>query len=158
MYKISDFNIMTQKQVEDIGIEFLDTSEITWGGEWGQQLLDRDEEEGGKPINGLVYEKFENGKLDCYCTYIKGIKEGVLVQFYENGDVKKYTEMCGGSSNGICVEWYENNKVKIYERRVYGVLDTYTKWDEQGNILEQATETVEKNKGLINKYKEMYDN
>ncbi len=154
MYTISNFSIKTKEEIEKVGIEFI--GDISWDSE-GYRILDNDEENGGKPINGYLYEKYKNGNLDYYAMFKCGLDEGETVEFYEAGGVKCYSEKSRGLSNGIVVEWYENGMIKKFEKRVYGILDTYTKWDEQGDIIEKVTETIDKNKDLIVERRKKYE-
>lgn len=155
VHKISDFNIMTQEEVERIGIEF--AGEVTWDSKYGYQILDKDEEDGGKPINGYLYEKFKSGNLIYYSMYEDGLGEGEFVEFYESGQVWTHSQLSKGVHHGVCIEWYENNNIKRCEKRAYGILETYIEWDENGNIVKQVTETTDENKKLIQERRRLYE-
>lgn len=100
----------------------------------GYRLLDADEEDGGNPINGLVYALYKNGSLSHYAYYIDGLAEGDDIDFYPDGKLKEYASMVKGMALGNCIEWYPNGQIKRECVYSYGVPMTYTEYDENGNV------------------------
>lgn len=58
---MKDFKVLPEEDVFKKGLEF--TGDICYSGIYGQQLYTRPMEDGGEPVNGLVYEKCSNGHI-----------------------------------------------------------------------------------------------
>ncbi|MCM3700718.1 hypothetical protein [Paenibacillus macerans] len=56
---MNEISFLTEEEVLLNGIEF--TGDVCFSGEFGDQVFDKPMEEGGKPITGLVFEKYNNG-------------------------------------------------------------------------------------------------
>lgn len=110
------------------GIEF--TGDVCYSGEYGQQVYTKEAEDGGTPVEGILYERYDNGKICYYCFYHDGILDGQRVRFYETGKIKSCCVMDKGTIDGEHIEWYENGNIikekvelsesekSIYEKRV----------------------------------------
>jgi hypothetical protein len=104
---MQNINILSEDEVFEKGIEF-DGDIVCFSGVHGVQVYNRPMEEGGEPVTGLVYEKYNNGHIAYYCYYENGIKNGECVRFYESTKIKEYYIMDHGTICGENIEWDEN--------------------------------------------------
>lgn len=72
-----------------------------------------------------------------------GVKQGRYVEFYSNGNIKRIGNMNKNSAEGYQVEFYENQNKKYESECIAGLEMTFTKYDENGNVIEQKTEPSE---------------
>jgi antitoxin component YwqK of YwqJK toxin-antitoxin module len=151
---MQNINILSEDEVLKKGIEF--TGDLCFSGKYGQQVYNRPMEEGGEPINGLVYEKYSNGHINYYCYHENGISNGEFVDFYESTKIKKHRIMRKGQIWGESIEWFENGSVRCIEHCKYGIVISYEKWDENGNLVDKKTEPNDSEKRLLAKYEDMY--
>ena len=142
--------ILTINEILEKGIEF--TGDVCYSGEWGQDVCNSPEEDGGKPITGIVYEKQKNGHIAYYSYYKDGILNGPTVTFYEDGKVNKYMDMFKGVLHGKEVEWFKSGKTKLCANRKYRFLISYKEWDEDGNLLKEKNAPTPEEYQLIKKY------
>lgn len=91
-------NIFDKDYVVSKGTDFV---EELWFSTHGDIVLDKPEEEGGKPFTGLVYELYNNGNLNYYANYVNGFIEGELIEFYKSGKLKAIKTLVHGQSNGL---------------------------------------------------------
>ncbi|GMQ59692.1 hypothetical protein AN1V17_40920 [Vallitalea sediminicola] len=148
-------SILSQDEVLKKGIEF--TGDVCYSGEYGQQVYNLPIEEGGKPITGYVYEKYNNGNINYYCYYENGIKDGECIDFYETGKLKRHCMMEKGQILGKNYIWYENGNIKTKEFCKYGIVMSYKKFDEDGNIIDSKKEPNHVEKSLLEKYERLYE-
>lgn len=78
---------LTLKEVMEQGIEF--AGDVCYSGEYGQQVYTKESYERGIPVDGILYEKYQNGMLNYYCFYKNGIANGEQVEFYETSSFMK---------------------------------------------------------------------
>lgn len=130
------------------GVEF--SGDVCFSGEYGQQVYTAEMEDGGIPVNGILYERYPNGKLRYYAYYENGIPNGEQVDFYSTGEVKSYCVMDTGTIKGEHIEWYQNGKVKLKENSRYGFIFDKKEYDIDGNLLFEKKE-------LLKSEKEAYD-
>lgn len=152
---MNEIQILTEDEVFNKGIEF-DGDIVCFSGIYGQQVYNRPMEEGGEPVNGLVYEKYKNGHIAYYSYYENGISNGEFVEFYESTKIKKFRIMKKGTVCGESIEWFESGSVKSREYCKYGIVVSYEEWDENGNLVDKKTEPSDSHKKLLAKYEEMY--
>ncbi|GAB6085909.1 toxin-antitoxin system YwqK family antitoxin [Alkaliphilus crotonatoxidans] len=114
-------------------------------------------EEGGNPITGLVFERYINGNINYYSYYKNGIQDGECVNFYETGEPKRYCIMRRGQILGKNIVWYKNGNIKLIEYSKYGIVCSYEKFDEQGNMIDRKIEPNNVEKTLLEKYKKLYE-
>ena len=95
-------NIKTKDEILKEGIEF--SGDVCFSGEYGQQVYDKEMEDGGHPITGLVYEKDEIGNILYYAFYDDGVQNGDYVSFYESGEIKEMHVMRNGAKWGESVQ------------------------------------------------------
>jgi antitoxin component YwqK of YwqJK toxin-antitoxin module len=114
----------------------------------------------GKPITGIVYKKYKNGKLDFERSYKEGKLDGKSTSWYIGGE-KKMLEgnWVNGKRNGKQSEWFLNGRLWKEENYKNGIKDglhktwyntgvlskeyfysneeiLYSKcWDENGNLI-----------------------
>ena len=131
------------------GIEF--TGEVCYSGEYGEQVYTKEDIDGGIPVEGILYEKYDNGKLCYYCFYHDGIPHGQSVEFYETGNVKSCCVMDKGTIDGEKIVWYENGNVKLRKYCKYGLVLRMQEYDEKGNIIQEKTELNESEKSIYEK-------
>lgn len=114
-------------------------------------------EEGGHPINGLVYEIFANGMVNYYCYYENGIQNGEYANFYKTGKVKRYCSMKSGQISGNNTTWYESGKIKLIEFCKYGIVISFEKYKENKVLIDSKTEPSNIEKKLLAKYEKLYE-
>lgn len=147
-------DILSESYVIENGIEF--TGDVCYSGEYDQQVYTTDTENGGVPINGILYEKYKNGKLQYYSYYIDGIANGTEVWFYESGKIKSICSMNGGTIDGEYVEYFEDGSIKLKKNCKYGLVITMHRYDENGHIIEEKNGLTESQKKLYDKWDSIY--
>ncbi|MFF0829888.1 toxin-antitoxin system YwqK family antitoxin [Brevibacillus sp. NPDC003359] len=145
-----EFNLLSLEKVLLEGIEFAD--EVCFSGKSGQEVFDKPIEDGGKPVSGLLYERYKNGNLVYYSYYKNGVAEGDYVKFYENGKVESFQRMNKGVILGKSTSWYENGVVKSIAECKYGFRITYREWNIDGELITEKIEPSEFEKEMIDKY------
>ena len=103
--------ILSKEEVLRKGIEF--AGEVCFSGEYGEQVYTKEDYEGGVPINGILYEKYDNGNLSYYAFYRNGLPHGEEVWFYESGKIKSTCIMDEGTIDGEYIERYESGNIKV---------------------------------------------
>ncbi|GFZ32146.1 hypothetical protein CSC2_26720 [Clostridium zeae] len=151
---MENISIKSEDEILKEGTEF--AGDVCYSGKYGQQVYNRPMEEGGEPITGLVYEKYSNGHIVYYCYYENGFKNGEYVGFYESSKVSRFCIMRDGQILGKNIEWYENGSVKSIEYCKHGVVISFEKWDEKGNLINKKTEANDSEKKLLEKFESMY--
>ena len=109
----------------------------------GDRMLDKDESEGGKPVEGLVYELDEDGHLIYYSYYKHGFEDGECVSFYTNGNVESIAIMKRGRIDGKCLEYFENGNLKSETFSEYGIVLTKREWTINGDLVYEKAEPTE---------------
>ena len=137
------------------GIEF--TGDVCYSGEYGQQVYTKEAEDGGTPVEGILYERYDNGKICYYCFYHDGIPDGQRVRFYETGNIKSCCVMDKGTIDGEHIEWYENGNIKLKEYCKYGFVLKMQEFDENGNVIKEKVELSESEKSIYEKCVEYYE-
>lgn len=140
---------------EDIiknGREF--KGDVCYSGEYGQQVYTKDMEEGGTPIEGILYEKYPNGSLNYYCYYRNGIPHGQKVRYYESGKVKSFCIMDTGTVDGEDIEFYESGDIKKKKYYQYGLVLKMQEFDEAGNLINEKKDLKENEKIIYAKREE----
>lgn len=128
-------DLLTYDEVMEKGIEFI--GDVCYSGDYGQQLYTREMEDGGNPIDGIVYEKYPSGALNYYAYYKNGIPNGERVRFYESGKIKSYEIMDTGTIDGNYIEWYEKGNIKLEKYCKYGLVLRMKEYNEEGNLLKE---------------------
>lgn len=137
------------------GTEF--TGDVCYSGEYGQQVYTKEAEDGGIPVEGILYERYGNGKI-CYYSYLHdGIPDGQRVTFYETGKIKSCCVMDQGTIDGEYIEWYENGNIKLKKYCKYGLVLKMQEFDESGNIIKEKTELNESEKSIYEKRVKYYE-
>lgn len=95
------------------------------------------EEEGGQPINGLLYEKYDDNYIKYYAFYKNGIMNGILAEFHKSGNLKSYCVMEKGTIDGEKTEWYENGIIKSKKNCKFGLVLNSLEWDVEGNVIRE---------------------
>ena len=124
-------NILSKEYVITNGIDFNSLSYEYCS----DRMLDRNEEDGGQPFNGLTYELTEDGKLIYYGYYKDGFEEGDKVFFYPNGNIESVAHMKRGLVFGEDVKYFENGKLQSISYSEYGVTLTKKEWNEKGKLI-----------------------
>lgn len=146
-----NINILSENEVLEKGIEF-DGDIVCFSGIHGVQVYNSPMEEGGEPVNGLIYERYKNGHIAYYCYYENGIKNGECVRFYECGKIKEYCIMESGTICGEKIEWFESGGIKSIENCKYGIVISYEKWDESGNLVDKKAGPTDSDKKTLEKF------
>ncbi|MGG1592471.1 toxin-antitoxin system YwqK family antitoxin [Terribacillus saccharophilus] len=140
-------NIFEKEYVISKGTNF---DEELWFSSYSDEVLDKPEEEGGKPFTGLVYELYNNGNLNYYANYVNGFIEGELIEFYKSGKLKAIKTLIHGQSNGQERRWHENGKKSFEGDYKLGIALHFTEWDEAGEIVKVKSSPSETEVKLIN--------
>lgn len=146
---------LSQNEVIHAGIEF--AGDVCYSGEYGQQVYTREAEDGGVPVEGIVYENYPSGSLNYYCYYKNGIPHGEKAEFYECGKIKSYCIMDTGTIDGEKVEWYENGKIKRKQTCKYGLVLKLQEFDEDGNLVKEKKDLSEGEKITYEKWRKHYE-
>lgn len=137
------------------GTEF--TGDVCYSGEYGQQVYTKEAEDGGIPVEGILYERYGNGKI-CYYSYLHdGIPDGQRVTFYETAKIKSSCVMDQGTIDGEYIEWYKNGNIKLKKYCKYGLVLKMQEFDESGNIIKEKTELNESEKSIFEKRVKYYE-
>lgn len=147
--------ILSYKEVINSGIEF--TGDVCFSGEYGQQVYTSEMEDGGIPVNGILYELYPNGKLNYYAFYENGIPNGERVNFYDSGELKSYCIMEEGTIRGEHTEWYQNGTIKLQENCRYGFILNRKEFDDNGNIVYEKEVLTESEKEAYEKRVQYYE-
>lgn len=148
-------NYLSLDEVISVGTEF--TGEVCYSGEYGQQVYTKDVEEGGMPLEGILYEKYSNGLLNYYSFYRDGIPNGQRVRFFESGKIKSHCIMDAGTIDGEYIEWYENGNIKLKKYCKYGLVLQMQEFDESGNLLKEKKELSTGEKRIFEKRVAYYE-
>lgn len=143
---------LTKEYVFNNGIDF----EELWGEYCSDRILDKPEDEGGKPFTGLVYELYNTGELANYCIYKEGFLHGEYVKFYKNSTVKSVQYMKYGVISGREEIWFDNGQVKSVAEYEYGVCLNMKEWDEKGTLVKEKLELSKYDLEIINNQKKWY--
>ena len=146
-------NILTEEIILQMGIEF--SGDVCYSGKYGQQVFDKPMEDGGEPIDGIIYEKDEEDHVIYYAYYKNGIPNGIKVEFYESGRLRSKCIMDRGTIDGQKIVWYENGKIKSKENCKYGLVLPSSKWDEDGNLINEKKNLTEGEKKIFDKYEKL---
>lgn len=146
---------LSQDEVIRLGTEF--AGDVCYSGEYGQQVYTKEMEDGGLPVEGILYEKYPSGSLNYYSYYRDGIPHGEKVEFYECGKVKSYCVMDTGTVDGEKTEWYENGTIKIKESCKYGLVLKMQEFDSDGNLINEKKDLSEDEKTIYEKWKAQYE-
>lgn len=148
-------NYLSLDEVISVGTEF--AGEVCYSGEYGQQVYTKEAEEGGVPVEGILYERYPGGSLNYYCFYRDGIPSGEQVRFYESGKIMSHCFMDTGTIDGEYIEWYENGKIKLKEVCKYGLVLQMQEFDESGNIIKEKKELRDYEKSIFEKSAAYYE-
>lgn len=146
---------LSQDEVIRLGTEF--AGDVCYSGEYGQQVYTKEMEDGGLPVEGILYEKYPSGSLNYYSYYRDGIPHGEKVEFYKCGKVKSYCVMDTGTVDGEKTEWYENGTIKIKESCKYGLVLKMQEFDSDGNLMNEKKDLSEDEKTIYEKRKAQYE-
>ena len=149
-------NILVLEDIVKQGIEFKE--EVCFSGEFGQQVFDKPFEDGGNPITGLLFEKYNNGNLNYYSYYVDGIQNGESVTFYESGEISSYCVMDSGQVYGEIKKWYKTGLLKSLEMCKYGVVISSKHYDEKGDIIMEKLEPSRIEQKMLEKYEKFIPN
>nr|WP_320985926.1 hypothetical protein [Enterocloster clostridioformis] len=150
-----ELKVKTREEILKDGIEF--AGDVCFSGENGQQVYNKEMEDGGQPITGLIYEKDNNGNILYYAYYEDGVKNGDYVSFYESGKIKEMSIMKAGSKWGESVVLYENERIKCMEECKYGIILKYKEFDADGILIKEKKEPNDIEKGLLEKFQSAYE-
>ncbi|MBU3157933.1 hypothetical protein LL037_14755 [Clostridium estertheticum] len=114
-----------------------------WGEYCSDRILDKPEEEGGKPFTGLAYELYNNGQLIYYCFYKDGFECGEYVEFHENGNIESKQYMKYGQIRGKEELWFEDGKLKSISEYEFGICLTLKEWDYDGKLVKEKLSPIE---------------
>ena len=151
---MADQHILSKEEVISSGLLF-DGDDVHWGGEYMQQVCKWAEDGSEEPIDGLLYEFFNNsGNLYCYEFFENGYRNGPNVTFYDNGKIKRYAVMYKGALHGEVVSWNEHEQISISAVYKYGFVVSCSEWDEEGNLIREQLEPDAFGKRMIEQYED----
>ena len=102
-----------------------------------------------KPLTGLVFQTFQNGKISIECEYKNGLKNGEFSAWYENGNKQFVATFIDNVANSSFKKWHENGNLDIDCHYKNGLQHGASKqFYENGNL---QIETFYSN-GVINGY------
>ncbi|KSU82095.1 hypothetical protein GA0061096_3713 [Fictibacillus enclensis] len=134
-------DILTKDYIIQNGVEF--EEHLEFGGPYDLGIVEYTPDGKERLFTGLAYDLYEDGNIESYFYVENGVKQGKYVEFFSNGNVKRIGNMNKNSAEGYQVEFYENNNKKYESECIAGLEMTFTKYDENGNIIEQKTEPSE---------------
>ena len=151
----SEMKYLSMDEVISAGTEF--TGDVCYSGEYGQQVYTKDIEDGGRPIEGILYERYPNGLLNYYSFYSDGVPNGQSVSFFESGKVKSHCIMDTGTIDGEYIEWYENGNIKLKKDCKYGLVLKMQEFDEAGNLVKEKKKLNDGEKRIFEKRTAYYE-
>lgn len=143
--------ILSKEYIIKNGVEFEEY--LGYGGPYELGIVEYSEEGEEKLYTGLAYDLYENGNVESYLFVKEGVKQGRIVSFYPNGNVKSIGNMNKGAAEGYQVEYFENNVKKYESECCAGREMTFTKYDENGNIIAQKMKPNESDILYATKFK-----
>ena len=144
--------VLTKEYVLNNGVDF----EGLWNEYCSDRILDKPENEGGKPFTGLAYELYKNNELNYYCFYKEGFEHGDYVEFYENGNIQSVQYMKYGSIVGKEETWFKSGMLKSVAEYESGVCLNLKEWNEKGVLIKEKLEPTEDDLKMINSQKDWY--
>ena len=102
------------------------------------QIFDKPRLEGGKPINGLIYEVYSTGELCCYYYLENGLKSGPNVSFFKNGQASEYYLRDKKKDFHYEFKWFENGVLKSFWRKNSCDIETTDFYNENGKIIKKT--------------------
>lgn len=132
------FELLSKDYVIKNGVLLDKTFSFECYGDNYEQLFDKPMDEGGKPVNGLVYDLFPDGALWGYTFYQNGYQRGDDVTFYTSGKLLRFSRYT--DKENFIFEWYENGQLKMYKENCRPDVPHYyrsKRFDEQGRLTVQ---------------------
>lgn len=124
------------------------------GDDYDSFIVEYDQNNNEHLFTGIIYECYEDGNLANYYMVKNGVKNGKMVYYYPNGQVKEIKNIDKNTVEGIQKEFYENGVLKLIEYRVLGKLESFIKYDEHGNVLQEKNGSIELNPSYIERMDE----
>lgn len=90
------------------------------------------------PVNGLVIEYYENGKVLREMHIKDGRENGTEKEYYENGNLRVVAEVKDGKADGPSKLYNENGKLYMEIDWVNGTATKIQIFDDAGNIISVA--------------------
>jgi hypothetical protein len=90
----------------------------------------------GQPINGIVKQYYENGKIWREMTIKNGLENGEEREFYENGKLHVIANVVNGKTDGISKLYNEDGKLYMELNWQDGEVVETKIYDENGNIIQ----------------------
>lgn len=151
-----NLKIKTKEEILHEGIEF--TGDVCFSGEYGEEVYEKEMEDGGQPITGLLYEKDQDGNILYYSYYVEGVKDGDSIWFYKSGKVKEMSVMKARTKYGESISMYENGDIKRVEQCEYGIVLAYKEYDTNGDLINEKNEPTDMEKKILEKFRNVYEN
>ncbi|MBQ9035374.1 MAG: hypothetical protein IJ099_05375 [Alphaproteobacteria bacterium] len=76
-----------------------------------------------QPLNGKIYETWENGKYKSIINYKKGYADGLATYFNDEGKLMERVYYKQGIKNGMDKIYYDNRTIKVWAQYNNGELD-----------------------------------
>lgn len=124
------------------------------GDDYDSFIVEYDQNNNEHLFTGIIYECYEDGNLANYYMVKNRVKNGKMVYYYPNGQVKEIKNIDKNTVEGIQKEFYENGVLKLIEYRVLGKLESFIKYDEHGNVLQEKNGSIELNPSYIERMDE----
>tara|TARA_R110001606_G_scaffold382021_2_gene543548 strand:- start:841 stop:1275 length:435 start_codon:yes stop_codon:yes gene_type:complete len=88
-----------------------------------------------KPLNGIIYEAYENGQLMYERNYKDGKEDVLLRGWYEDGQLKYECNVKDGKKDGLERWWHENGQLEYEYNYKDGKKDGLDRtWYENGQL------------------------
>ncbi|AIF42601.1 toxin-antitoxin system YwqK family antitoxin [Virgibacillus sp. SK37] len=133
--------ILLREYIIQNGTEFEEY--LGYRGPFDQGIVEYTKDGKEKLFTGIAFDIYENGNIESYFYVEDGVKQGKYVEFYLNGNIKKIGNMDKNSAEGYQVEFFENGHKKYESECIAGRVMVFTRYDEDGKIIEQKTEPDE---------------
>ena len=89
----------------------------------------------GNPLNGLVVQYFEDGKVAREVTVKNGLENGLEREYYTNGNLKVSATIKQGAPTGVSKLYHENGKVHMIIKWKDNKPDIRKIYDESGKLI-----------------------
>ncbi len=87
------------------------------------------------PINGVIVEYYESGKVFRKMTIINGQENGIEKEYYENGNLRVETNVVDGYADGLSKLYNEDGKLYMEINWDKGNATQMKVYDESGKVV-----------------------
>ncbi|MBR3511317.1 MAG: hypothetical protein IKN73_04660 [Alphaproteobacteria bacterium] len=91
----------------------------------------------GNPVNGIVVQYFEDGKVAREITVRNGQEYGLEKEYYQNGNLKVSANIKNGQPVGISKLYHENGNIHMIIKWHDNEADIQKIYDESGKLISE---------------------